>query len=253
MEKLSVTIVTKNEAGNIARCLEAVKWADEILVVDSGSSDGTLDICWNFGCTIIETKWMGFGKTKKLAVEKAKYDWILSIDADEVVSQVLKDKILDILKKPKFTGYKINFISFYLDKKINHCGWKNGYKLRLFNRNHGNYNERILHEFVELDSEPGIIEEPVFHYSYNTIAKHFEKMNAYSDLASMQKFERKKTSTIIAAVLKGCLQFIKMYIFQLGFLDGRHGLVLALNSAVGIYMKYIKLWEKNNEQKKASK
>ncbi|ROL61836.1 glycosyltransferase family 2 protein, partial [Bacteroidetes/Chlorobi group bacterium ChocPot_Mid] len=210
MEKLSVTIITKNEELNIKKTLESVLWADEILILDSGSTDRTLEICRSFNCKILQTSWMGFGQTKKFAVDNAQFDWILSIDADEVVSPELKVRIQAILSEPQYNGYKINFQSFYLDKKIKYSGWKNGYKLRLFNRKYGNFNERILHEYVQLDSPIGIIHEPIFHFSYRTIAKHFDKMNNYSDLAAIQKYEKKSNSTIIGSIVRGILQFIKM-------------------------------------------
>ncbi|MFH1050462.1 MAG: glycosyltransferase family 2 protein [bacterium] len=245
MEKLSVTIITKNEELNIERCLDALKWADEILVVDSGSVDGTLDICRRYGCKIIEIQWMGFGKTKKFAVDNAKYDWILSVDADEVVSQELKENIQSILNRPQFNGYKINRKSYYLGKMIKYCGWQNDLPLRLFNRNFGNFNEKIIHEYVDMREPIGIINECILHYTYQSVNQHFDRMKNYAVLSAMEKFELNKNSSIIKALCNAVLKFFKMYIIKFGFLDGKNGLLLSFNSSIGIYLKYINLWEMN--------
>ncbi len=246
MEKLSVSIITKNEESNIERCLDAVKWADEILVVDSGSTDKTLEICKKYGCNIIETQWMGFGKTKKFAVDNAKYNWILSVDADEVVSTQLNVKIQSILSNPEYNAYKIKRISYYLGKRIKYCGWQNDLPLRLFNRNYGNFNEKIIHEYVDTKEPIGIINECILHYTYQSVNHHFNRMKNYAVLSAMEKYESNKYSSIIKAVFNAILKFVKMYFIKFGFLDGKHGFLLSLNSSAGIYLKYINLWEMNN-------
>ena len=134
MNKLSISIITKNEASNIKRCLESVKWADEIIVVDSGSTDGTLEICKNYHCKIIETEWLGFGRTKQIGVNAAMNDWILSIDADEEVSVNLKDEILELVQSTQFHAFNIKRVSYYLKKRIQYSGWQTDYPLRLFNK-----------------------------------------------------------------------------------------------------------------------
>lgn len=244
-EQLSVVIITKNEQENIARCLTSVQWADEIVVLDNGSTDRTPEICHHFNCKFIETKWLGFGLTKKLAVDSAVHDWIFSIDSDEQVSEELKLSIQNILKKPDYNGYRIKRISFYLGKKINHCGWERDYPLRLFNRTVGNFNEKPVHESVVIPGRIGKIEAPLFHHSYPTIASHIIKMNRYAELAAQESFQKGKSSTVLSAIFRGLFKFIKMYFLQRGFLDGRVGFILCCNSAFGVYLKYIKLWEKN--------
>lgn len=247
-EKLSVVIITKNEERNIRRCLESVRWADEIVVMDSGSTDETLSICREYGCRVVETEWFGFGRTKQLAVKKASNDWILSIDADEVVSPGLAERIREILsEKIEKCGFKIKEITFYIGKRIKHSGWNREYHLRLFNRKYGSYNSRDVHESVEIRGETGRIEEEIMHYSYHTISDHLRKIDNYTTLGAEQLFDQGKKSSVFKAILRAKFRFIKMYFIHMGFLDGKEGLILAFNSAFYVYLKYIKLWEKNNK------
>ena len=242
---ISVTIITKNEQKNIERCLKSVRWANEIIVVDNHSTDKTREICRKYDCKIVETDWQGFGPTKRLAVDAASNDWIFSIDSDEQVSEQLKDRILNILKNPSLNGYRIKRISYYLGRQIRYCGWDRDYKLRLFNRKFGNFNEKLVHESVSIDGEVGRIAEPMFHYTYPTIQSHIEKMDRYTELGVEQLIKKGKSSSILMAILRGIAKFIKMYLLQRGFLDGKIGFVLCYNSAFGVYLKYLKLWEKN--------
>lgn len=243
MHKLSVTIITKNEEKNIARCLNSVAWTDEIIVVDTGSTDRTIEICKNYNCQIFKTDWKGFGPAKKLAVYYATYDWILSIDADEEVTEALKIQIQHILQNPQYNGYKIKRAAFYLGKLIRHCGWNRDYPLRLFNRNFGNFNENIVHESVKIEGPIGKIEQSFLHDTYPTIQLHIAKMNDYAALGARQLFDKGKSSSIMGSIIRGVFKFLKMYLFQAGFLDGKTGLVLSYNSAFGVYLKYLKLWE----------
>ncbi len=243
MEKVSVTIITKNEEANIERCLKSLTWADEIVVVDSGSTDRTIEICKRFNCKLIETEWKGFGKTKKFAVDIAKYDWIFSIDADEEVTSTLSGKIKSILDSPKFMAYQIKRNSFYLGEMIRFCGWQNDYPLRLFNRKYGNFNDSTIHEKVTTKVEKAKVHEPLLHYTYPMIKTHFDKINFYTELGANKLKEKEKRYSIISALFFGFNKFMKMYFLKLGILDGRVGFILCLNSAIGVYLKYIKTWK----------
>lgn len=245
MNKVSVTIITLNEERNIRRCLESVKWADEIVVVDSGSTDRTLQICRSFGCTIVETEWLGYGRTKQLAVESASNDWIFSLDADEEMTSELTQRIQRILlqQDPDCYGYRINRRSFYLGKLVKHSGWTSDFPLRFFHRQHGHFSDKAVHEGVELSGPVGQINEILLHYTFPTLSSHLEKIKTYSQLGALEKAQSGKTAGVCGAVLRGMLEFIRIYVFKAGFLDGKHGLILAINSSFAAYMKYLMLWE----------
>ena len=243
--KISCVIITKNEEANIGRCLESVKWMDEIVVVDSGSTDRTVEICHSFGCKVIETEWRGFGKTKKFAVEQATNDWIFSIDADEEMTAQLRETIQGLLAETDLAaGYYVKRRSFYLDKLIRFSGWNRDYPLRFFNRRFGNFNEKAVHESVRISAaKKNYIESCLLHYTCPTIEFHLQKINLYSTLGAQHLFEKGRRSSMPAAIIRGKIKFLKMYILQGGFLDGVAGLILALNSAYGVYLKYLKLWK----------
>lgn len=243
--KLSATIITHNEEENIEKCLKSLHWVDEIVVVDSYSQDRTVEICKKYNCNVIQTEWLGFGKTKQVAVNHAVNDWILSIDSDEEVSETLTEKIKIILADPKYDGYKIKRNSFYLGKEIKHCGWNNDYPIRLFNKNYGRFNEKEVHESVVIDGTKGTIEDSIYHYTYPSISKHISKINRYTDLA-LKESNDKNTYSILTSIGLGFIKFVKMYFLQRGFLDGKAGFLLSMNSAIGVYLKYIKMWKPNS-------
>ncbi len=247
MEKLSIVIITKNEESNIGRCLKSVRWADEIVIIDSGSTDRTLEICRDYSCVITSSEWLGFGRTKQLAVSTASNNWLFSIDADEEMTPELADKIRRLLSDNTHkNGYRIRRMSFYLGKLIRHSGWNRDYPLRLFNRKYGNFNEKDVHESVEIEGDIGKLNEPLLHYTYPTISSHLIKMDRYTSIGAEVLSRKGKKVSIPGAVFRGMVKFIKMYIIQAGMMDGREGLVLALNSAYGVYLKYLKLWKLNH-------
>lgn len=241
MNKISATIITLNEEVNIERCLKSLDWVNEIVIVDSGSTDHTIAICEKYNCKIIIAEWKGFGKTKKNAVDAASNDWIFSIDADEEVTNDLKNKILSILEDPKFEGYKIKRTSYYLGARIKYCGWDRDFPVRLFNRKNGNFNDKEVHESVIINGQKGKVNESLLHYTYPTISSHISKMNRYTDLSLLQQ---KKHYSIFSAIIFGINKFFNMYFLQKGFLDGKVGFLLCLNSSYGVFLKYIKTWQK---------
>ena len=245
MEKLSATIITLNEEKNIERCLRSLKWVDEIVVIDSGSTDRTVEICQLFGARVIQTEWLGFGRTKHFAVEQATNDWIFSIDADEQVTSVLRKKIQSVLQKSDpHIAYRIKRQPYYLGKPVKYCGWQKDYPLRLFNRRFGNFNQKAVHESVQFQGKVRYIQETLNHFTYPTISSHIQKLDRYTTL-SLDEMKRTKRITILGAVGRAIFRFIKMYFLKLGILDGGIGFVLCANSAIGIFFKYIKQWERN--------
>lgn len=247
-QKISVTIITKNESHNIERCLNSLSWADEIIVVDSGSTDNTLEICKKFNCKTYSIEWMGFGKTKQFCVDKASNDWIFSIDADEVVSEDLKKAINNIDYDDSIYGYYIKRKSFYLGRLINFSGWRNDYPLRLFNRKFGRFTLDIVHEQVIVEGKTKRINQFMFHHTYPDISSHLQKIDHYSRLGAEKQFARGKKSGIIKPLLRGFFKFLRTYFIKLGFLDGKEGFILACISSFGVSMKYYKLWELNRKK-----
>ncbi len=245
--KISAVIITKNEEANIERCLKSLHWVDEIVVVDSGSTDRTLEICKQYECKIIETDWLGFGRTKQLAVNSASYNWVLSIDSDEQVSENSIAVIKTLLENPKHNAYKVQIKSFYLGRMINHSGWGNEFKLRIFNKELGNYNDSVIHESVVITGEKPHIEVEFFHYTYPSLAKNMEKLDKYSSLQAKELFEKGKKYSLFLIPLFVLNKFINMYLLNLGFLDGKEGFLLATMSAFGVFLKYAKLWELNKK------
>jgi len=242
---ISAVIITKNEAKNISRCLDSLSWVDEIIIVDSGSTDETINISASYKCKIIKTAWLGFGETKNLGVSSALNDWILSIDADEIVSENLSKKIRKIIKSSKFDGYKIRRVSYYLGKPMRYGSWRNDYPLRLFNKKKGKFNKKKVHESVQVNSKKtSLLEEEIIHYSINSIKDHISKINLYTDLNVVEKKPFKKFYTsILFALLSGLVKFLRDYILKVGFLDGKRGFILALISSFGNTIKYLKIWE----------
>jgi glycosyltransferase involved in cell wall biosynthesis len=244
MEKLSVVIIACNEERNMDRCLKSVFWADEIVVADSGSTDGTVSICERHGCRVFKTPWLGFSRTREFAAAKASHDWILSVDADEEVSDELRDEIRSLLKTaPPFNGYRMPVRSFFLGRRIRHSGWDKESHVRLFRRKFGGYTDRPVHEGVRVEGGEGVLKGILWHYPYPSLQVYIRKMNQYSELGAESLRMRGKTSSPSNALLHGLSKFVKMYVVQRGFLDGREGFTLAFVSAVSVTFKYLKTWK----------
>lgn len=250
MKKISTVIICKNEENNIRRCLESVKWTDEIIIYDSGSTDATLQICKEYNCKIFHNQeWTGFGNAKNNAVNFASNDWILSIDADEEVCDKLKDKIKNILSNNhNHYAFRVKRISFFMGKMVRFSGWQRDYPLRLFNRKYAEFNLKKVHESVQTSEKIRTLNEVLLHYTYPEINTHLNKMIHYSRLGAEQAFAKSKKTCILKALLNGFAKFLKMYLINLGFLDGKTGLILAVNSSFGVYLKYVFLWEMYNKQ-----
>ena len=244
MEKLSVAIIACNEEKNMERCLKSVRWADEIVVADSGSTDGTVAICERRGCRVFRTPWLGFSRTREFAAARASHDWILSVDADEVASDELRAEIQSLLKNaPPFHGYAVPVRSFFLGKLIRHSGWNKESHVRLFNRKTSAYTDRPVHESVRVEGDKGVLKGFLWHYPYPTLQVYIRKMNQYSELGAESLRKKGKTSSPSNALLHGITKFGKMYFIQRGFLDGPEGFVLAFISAVSVTFKYLKAWK----------
>ena len=245
MNKLSVVIRCKNEENNIRRCLDSVQWADEIVVYDTGSTDKTIEICKEYDVSLYQTfKWAGDGPDKNKAVSLAKHDWIFVVDADEEVTDELRNAIQTVLNNPNPKNlYKINRLSFYMGKLVKHT-WSNDYVSRLFNKKYGNYNLKKSNSYPVIEGESGKLHEILYHYTYPNIQSHIQKIAFYSKINAEMKFEKGVKSGICKAIFRGIGKFIKSYFLKLGFLDGKIGLIIAINSAFSVYLRYLFIWEK---------
>ena len=239
---LSVIIICKNEESNIQACLESVAWADEIIILDSGSTDNTVSICQTFTDNVEITDWPGFGRQKQRALERATQPWVLSIDADERVSEALKQEILDTIQRDKGAcGYNFPRSSSFCGHFIRHSGWNPDYVLRLFRRDQARFTDDIVHERVICQGPVANLHNPLLHYTYESLSHAVEKANLYSELNAQKLFESGKKSSLTTAVIKGTWAFLRTYFLRQGFRDGKYGFMLAIVNAEATYYKYAKL------------
>ena len=240
---LSVIVITKNEAFHIGRCLDSVSWADEIIVLDSGSDDNTVEICQRYTDKVFVTDWPGFGIQKQRALDHAQGDWVFSIDADEVVSPELKAEIQAAMVESSVNGYEIPRLSSYCGKQMRHGGWYPDYVLRLFRRKSGRFSDSLVHEKVLLEGSINRLITPLQHESFVNLEEVLHKVDSYSTLNAKMLYERGVKSSLSKAVIKALWNFFRTYIIKLSILDGSQGLMLALSNAEGTYYKYAKLLE----------
>jgi glycosyltransferase involved in cell wall biosynthesis len=246
---LSVCVITYNEEANIARTLDSVKGiADEMIVVDSGSTDRTLELARSRGAKVFVEQWRGFSTQKNAAMAKASGDWLLSLDADEEVSPELAASIQKLLKSggaaPGFDAYLMGRKNLYLNRWLKHSGYYPDRKLRLVRRGKGEFEDRAVHESMHTRGKIGQLEGDLIHHAYSTLESFIEHANRYSSLGGeMEARERKVGFSIANIVLRPLGAFIYRYFFRLGFLDGREGLLVHLNHAAYVSWKYAKAWE----------
>jgi glycosyltransferase involved in cell wall biosynthesis len=282
---LSVAIITKNEEANIRRTLESVKWADEIVVVDSGSTDRTCDIAREYGAKVFIEQWKGFAKQKNSAIEKCTSDWILSLDADEEVEPALGDflrvqykgeslksirgselsnaqQVIDDAAKvlrdwraadpERFdSAYAFPRKNFFLGRWIRRGGFYPDQKIRLFKKGTASFQDRLVHEGLQVEGKVGHATYHLIHHAYPTLSGYIEHMNRYSDLGAQMVVEKKGKVgfSFINIVLRPIATFIYNYFFRLGFLDGKEGLLLHLYHSVYVSWKYAKAWELSRPKK----
>ncbi|MCK4385804.1 MAG: glycosyltransferase family 2 protein [candidate division Zixibacteria bacterium] len=242
MPKISAIVITYNEEKNIGRCLSSIAWVDEIVVVDSESTDDTKKIASEFTPRVFDIKWEGFGKAKDFAKDKASHPWILSVDADEVVTEDLKEEIQNITKsEDSLDGYYISRKSNFLGKWIKHA-WSPDYVLRLFKKDMGKFDDSIVHEKVEVEGEKGYLKNVLLHYTDPDFDHYLEKLNRYTSLGAKQLFGKGKRAKLFDVIFRPLAVFFKMYLVKRGFLDGLPGFILAVSSAFHVFSKYVKLW-----------
>lgn len=244
---LSVIVITKNEAQHIGRCLASVAWADEIVVLDSGSSDDTVAICRQFTEQVFVTDWPGFGPQKQRALDKARGDWVLSLDADEEISPALRDEIRQAMQIQGVQGFEIPRLSRYCGRQIKHGGWWPDHVLRLFRRNAGQFSSDVVHERIVVDGTIGQLRNPLLHEAFVDPEEVLRKINSYSSLGAQKLFTAGQSASLGLAIGKGLWTFVRTYIIKAAILDGAEGLMLAISNAEGSYYKYLKLRDLRNK------
>ncbi len=252
MTPVSVTIITLNEAHNIGRCIDSVKdVADEVVVVDSFSSDKTVEIAQLKGAKIYQQEFLGYARQKNFAIAKAIYPLILSLDADEVLSDDLKKSILDVKKNVTADAFTFNRFTCFSGKWIRHSGWYPDTKLRLWNREKGRWQGDYVHEKVVMNKDASIkhLNGDLLHYSFNSIEEHIRQINVFSSLKAQGLFQKGKKASVFMMICSPVFKFVRHYFFNKGFLDGYYGYVISRNSAFSNYLNYAKLRELHRHKK----
>ena len=239
--KISATIITFNEERNIPRVIESLRCVDEIVVVDSGSTDRTVEIATGLGARVVELPWRGYAGQKNYASEQATYDWILSLDADEAVSEALEGELWQIKKNgPEFDAYTMPRLAQYLGRWILHSGWYPGRKVRLFNRRKARWVGDYVHESVVVDGRVGHLRENLLHFTCDSLSEHLRTMDRYTTLAAEQIVDQKRKVGWTQLVLDPLWTFFNTFFFHRGFLDGTEGLAIAYMAAMYNFLKYTK-------------
>ena len=238
---LSVIIITKNEAHAIAKCLESVSWADEIIVLDSGSTDETVSICESYGARVQNADWPGFGIQKNRALALASCDWVLSLDADESVTPELRTEILVTIAHGTAEAYSFPRSSSYCGRYMRHSGWWPDRVTRLFRRDRARFSEDLVHEKLLVDGNTAELASPLIHDAFSNLEEVLEKIDRYSTAGALKMAENGKKSSLSKAILHGGWTFFRTYFLKAGFMDGREGFMLAVSNAEGAYYRYLKL------------
>jgi glycosyltransferase involved in cell wall biosynthesis len=239
--KISATIITFNEQRNIARAIESLRCCDEIVVVDSGSVDRTVEIAAKLGARVVESPWRGYAKQKNFASEQATHDWVLSIDADEALSEALEAEIWQLKKRgPDCDGYTMPRMAQYLGRWILHSGWYPDRKVRLFNRTRARWVGDFVHESVQVDGKLGHLDANLLHFTCNSLSEHLKTMDRYTTLAAEQLVAQQRHVGFTQLLLDPAWTFLRTYFLQRGFLDGMEGLAIAYMAALYNFLKYAK-------------
>lgn len=248
MAKLSVTVITRDEARHIDACLASVAWADERLVVDSGSTDGTADLARARGARVIVRDWPGYAAQKNFAAGEAAHDWILSIDADERVSAPLAGEIQAQLARVQDgggpPGYRIPRVTWHLGRWIRTTDWYPDYQLRLYDRRRARWTPRRVHESVQADGEAGLLTHDLEHYAYRDLAHHHHTMDRYTTLAAEEMYDAGRRAGLLDLVLHPQAAFLRNYLLRGGFKDGIPGFLISSMNAHYVFLKFAKLYER---------
>jgi len=239
--KISATIITYNEERNLPRAIESLRCADEVLVVDSGSSDRTVELAQKLGARVIESQWLGYAKQKNFAAERASHDWILSLDADESLSEALEAEIWGLKKgAPDCDAYTMPRLARYLGRWIRHSGWYPDRKVRLYHRAKAHWEGDFVHESVKVAGPVGDLQGNLLHFTCDSLAEHMRTMDRYTTLAAEQLVEAGRRVSWARLIFEPPWTFFRTYVLQAGFLDGVEGVAIANMAALYNFLKYAK-------------
>ena len=247
--KLAAVVVALNEEEKIGDCLESISFVDDIVVVDSGSTDRTLEICHAHGARVFHNEWKGYIEQKNFALSLVESDWVLSVDADERVSARLREEIIAELKNPQADGYYIPRLAYYVNRWIYHCGWFPDRKLRLFRREVGRWTGENPHDKVMVSTgRTARMAGIIFHLSFEDIAAHVRTLNDFSTIGARERLKKGKDSGPAHIIFRPLFTFLKMYLFRRGFQDGLPGFIVSALSAFHVFSKYWKITEMKKKQ-----
>ncbi|MFB0517685.1 MAG: glycosyltransferase family 2 protein [Acidobacteriota bacterium] len=244
MLKISAVIITRDEEERIVPTLQSLDWVDEIVVVDTHSQDRTRELCRKYTDRVYVREWKGYVEQKNYVLQLASHDWVLSLDADERVSEELRAEIGELIKEGMdCDGYYISRKVFYLGRWIKHCGWYPDYKMRLFKKSRARWVGGSVHESCLVEGKVGYLRSPLLHYTYRNISEHLSRNNLYAELSAQDKFHQGERAGIAKLIFFPMATFIKTYFIKLGFLEGVAGLIISVISATYVFLKYAKLWD----------
>ena len=240
---VTVVIAAKDESANMAACIDSVRWASEIIVVEHGSADDTAMLAEQAGAAVVRNVFQTIGLQRNAAIERAKSEWILVVDADERGSPELEREIREVISAPRFDAYRVPRRNFFLGREIKHGGWESDRPVRLF-RSSLRYNASRVHEHVEFAGAIGELTSPLAHEPYRSLDSWFEKLGRYSEWWAQDRYYRGKRAGIASVIFRPNGRFLKMFILRGGWMDGARGVLLAAMAATSVFAKYAKLWEK---------
>lgn len=247
---ISAVIITFNEEAHIRQCLDSLSFADEIVVLDSYSTDNTTEIVREYTDNLHFRKFEGFSDQRNAAIDLTKEEWILLVDADEVITDGLAADLQNAVKQGTHNAYRMPRLTYFLGRPIRHCGWYPDYQLRLALKSKAKIPYRLVHESMEVDGSCGVLKNDILHYSYDNLTQYIQKMVLYAHSAAEQKVLEKRKLKLSDLLLVPGLTFLKTYIARKGFLDGLHGFVLSNLSACSVFIRYAMLWEMTSVKKR---
>lgn len=243
---ISATIITLNEEKKLKKCLESLSWADEIIVVDSGSTDSTREIAKALGARVFQHPWLGYGQQKNYAMSQCSHDWVLNVDADEIVTEELRNSICDFLSAVAWSvegarGAALPRLSWYLGRWIRHGGWYPNYLVRLSDRRYSRWTEPRVHEALVVDGKVEKLNGDLLHYTFDSVGDQVAANIRYARLGASVARERGERASWLRLIFKPFGKFLETYFWKLGFLDGFPGFVISMNAAHSMFMKYVEL------------